>query len=73
MDCSPSGSFVRGISQARILEWDAISFSNTKEYTAISKKEVDVYIMWMVIQDLFFGGGSKNKLQSHYIQYAIIY
>ena len=27
MDCSPPGSSVRGISQARILEWIAISFS----------------------------------------------
>ena len=27
MDCSPPGSPVRGISQARILEWVAISFS----------------------------------------------
>ena len=27
MDCSPSGSSVHGISQARILEWVAISFS----------------------------------------------
>ena len=27
MDCSPPGSFVLGISQARILEWVAISFS----------------------------------------------
>ena len=27
MDCSPSGSSVCGISQARILEWVAISFS----------------------------------------------
>ena len=27
MDCSPPGSFVHGISQARILEWIAISFS----------------------------------------------
>ena len=28
MDCSPPGPFVHGISQARILEWVAISFSN---------------------------------------------
>ena len=28
MDCSPSGSFVHGILQARILEWVAMSFSN---------------------------------------------
>ena len=27
MDCSPSGSSVHGISQARILEWVAIPFS----------------------------------------------
>ena len=27
MDCSPSGSSVYGILQARILEWFAISFS----------------------------------------------
>ena len=27
-DCNPPGSSVHGISQARILEWDAISSSN---------------------------------------------
>jgi len=27
MDCNPPGSSVHGISQARILEWVAISFS----------------------------------------------
>ena len=27
VDCSPTGSSVQGISQARILEWVAISFS----------------------------------------------
>ena len=27
MDCSPPGSSVHGISQAKILEWAAISFS----------------------------------------------
>ena len=27
MDCSPPGSSVHGISQARLLEWVAISFS----------------------------------------------
>ena len=28
MDCSLPGSSVRGIFQARVLEWDAIAFSN---------------------------------------------
>ena len=40
MDCSPPGSSVRGISQARILEWVAISFcivfSQPKDPTLIS-------------------------------------
>ena len=29
MDCSPPGSSVHGIFQARVLEWGAITFSNT--------------------------------------------
>ena len=29
MDCSPPGSFIDGIFQARVLEWGAIAFSNT--------------------------------------------
>ena len=32
MDCSPPGSFVHGILQARILEWVAISFSKRKNF-----------------------------------------
>ena len=30
MDCNLPGSPVHGISQARILEWDTISYSSTK-------------------------------------------
>ena len=30
MDCSPPGSSVHGISQARALEWGAIAFSKDK-------------------------------------------
>ena len=29
MDCSPPGSSIHGIFQARVLEWDAIAFSET--------------------------------------------
>ena len=36
MDCSPPGSSVHGILQARIPEWVAISFSNdVNKYTLI--------------------------------------
>ena len=30
MDCSPPGSSVHGIFQARVLEWGAIAFSDKK-------------------------------------------
>ncbi|KAI4548145.1 hypothetical protein MG293_000475 [Ovis ammon polii] len=30
MDCSPPGSSIHGISQARVLEWGAIAFSEYK-------------------------------------------
>ena len=32
MDCSPPGSSVHGIFQARVLEWGAIAFSEIKSY-----------------------------------------
>ena len=35
MDCSPPDSSVRGIFQARVLEWGAIAFSET--YTTMYK------------------------------------
>ena len=28
MDCSPPGSYIHGIFQARVLEWGAIAFSD---------------------------------------------
>ena len=34
MDCSPPGSSVHGTSQARVLEWGAIAFSNVGSYWA---------------------------------------
>ena len=33
MDCSPRGSSVHGIFQARVLEWGAIAFSDTMSYS----------------------------------------
>ena len=32
MDCSPPGSSIHGIFQARVLEWGAIAFCITPEY-----------------------------------------
>ena len=40
MDCSPPGSFIHGISQARVLESVAIAFSTMKCYSVIKKNEI---------------------------------
>ena len=41
MDCCPPGSSVHGISQARILEWVAISFSTDNRNQIISKPNTE--------------------------------
>ena len=37
MDCSPPGSSVHGIFQARVLEWGAIAFSNLSPWIPLKK------------------------------------
>ena len=37
MDCSPPGSSIHGIFQARVLEWVAIAFSKISLYTPANK------------------------------------
>ena len=54
MDCSPPGSSVYGVLQARVLEWGAIAFSN---YSAIKKKEV---LPWLELE----GTAAAKSLQS---------
>ena len=39
MDCSPPGSSIHGIFQARVLEWGAIAFSVAKCYKVINRKD----------------------------------
>ena len=39
MDCSPPGSSIHGICQARILEWGAIAFSDLYIYICIFLKK----------------------------------
>ena len=42
MDCSPPGSSIHGIFQARVLEWGAISFSVILTYIMESRKTVQM-------------------------------
>ena len=41
-DCSPLGSSIHGIFQARVLEWGAIAFSNDKPRQCIKKHFADI-------------------------------
>ena len=49
MDCSLPGSSARGIFQARILEWDAISYFNLLIKQHINKKNNRELNMVMII------------------------
>ena len=46
MDCSPPGSSVHGIFQARILEWVAISFSRSRDLTQASHIAGRYFTFW---------------------------
>ena len=47
MDCSPPGSYVHGIFQARILEWGAIAFSESRH-----RSNLNVHRHWNITQPL---------------------
>ena len=49
MDCSPPGSYIHGIFQARVLEWGAIAFSDI-----VVQRSINSY--WQIIFLEFFYG-----------------
>ena len=57
MDCSPPGSFVHGILQARILEWVAIPFSRgssqPKDQTQVSCISGRFFNIWTTREELW--------------------
>ena len=57
MDCSPLGSSVHGISQARILEWVAISFSKSSSWS-----RDQAHISWIGRQTLYHWATNKALL-----------
>ena len=42
MDCSPPGSSVHGIFQARVLEWGAIAFSDKTVWRLLKKLKTEI-------------------------------
>ena len=55
-DCSPQGSSVRGILQARILEWVAIPFSNERVYFPMNLTNFENYnlIYAFILKSILF-------------------
>ena len=69
MNCSPSGSSVNGILQARLLEWVAITFSRRasqlRHKTCVSYITYRFFIFWAMREVLDFGYHILNKHQQH--------
>jgi len=63
MDCSPPGSSVQGILQARVLEWVAISLSILTH----KKKQIEsVVVRWMNLESIIQSEVSqKEKNRCH--------
>ena len=56
MDCSPPGSSIHGIFQARILEWGAIAFSDS----AVKKNEImPLVATWMDLETVILSEVNK--------------
>ena len=49
MDCSPPGSSVHGIFQARVLEWGAIAFSNLHTILQNFEVEIDKKVLFVCL------------------------
>ena len=60
MDCSPLGSSIHAISQARVLEWGAIAFSNPYLYLSYTYL---IYDSMSSSKDFF--GGSDSKASAY--------
>ena len=74
MDCSPPGSSVHGIFQARVLEWGAIAFStmeyySMEYYSTIKKNTFESALMrWMKLEPILESEVSQKEKH----QYSII-
>ena len=67
MDCSPPGSSVHGILQARILEWVTIFFSRgsswSKDWTRVSCTAGRFFTIWVTREAVDYLGGSQIQSQ----------
>ena len=64
VDCSPPGSSVHGIFQARALEWVAISFSRYADKTTLMKEsEEELKSLLMKVKEEHEKAGLKLNIQ----------
>ena len=54
MDCSPTGSSIHGIFQARVLEWGAIAFSVTKLDSVLKSKDTTLSTKVHLVKAMVF-------------------
>ena len=76
MDCSPPGSSVHGILQARVLEWVAISFSRgssqPRDQTGSSALQADSLPTELLGKPLHYEGRDKNLHNLETISFHVL-
>ena len=70
MDCSPPGSSVHGIFQARVLEWVAIAFSGM--VLAAAKSLQSCLTLWDPIDSSPLGSSVPGILQARTVEWVAI-
>ena len=66
VDCSPPGSSIHGIFQARVPEWGAIAFSAMEYYSAIKKSELmPLAATWMDLEIVTLNEVSQTQKEYH--------
>ena len=72
MECSPPGSSIHGILQARALEWAAIAFSTIEYYSAIKKDEIMPFVATgMNLESLILDEVSQTKQDKYFMMWLI--
>ena len=65
MDCSPAGSSVHGILQARILQWVAVSFSRGSSWPGVSCIADRFFTIWAPREAIFVDLTENSEIPLH--------
>ena len=68
MDCSPPGSSIHGIFQARVLEWGAIAFSSMDYYSVLKRNAFESVLMrWVNLEPIIQSDVSQKEKDKYCI------